>query len=489
MEVSWLLGVGPKRVAEILSTIDSLTPDLLGMDNLPSIAKANLIAARLSRLPDSKLNDIAAWILDLALAFDEINPEQLRTVINDERIVSGFPELTDLSVIETEIKGRRDYYRQVVKSTLDRLPSKVLVATVTTVVDAATDNGEQHGPILIGDLVDTYEVEAQEFLEKGTRNIEILIEELQVALEAKKTDSTLASMVKKIIQVVKNWDMVAQPIQVSAKSRGLDHDASHKVAGIVREMAIDLFNEHGKLDLSQQLTNMLQEVFAEVVGVAERTAKDAVALENIAEESKQSEDAWKDVISIDMDLGSIFTKRFRISPDGIEWKKKLTPLKDITRVRWGGTKTTQYGKVTDTDYSISYGAGNCLYTVNVKNESLYIKISGCLWKAVGVRLMTEFIQGLCEGRVYKFSSALVSDLGIELERKNLFKSNERVFCTWGEVVIWNGPGVFCIQKKEDKKLVAAFSYEVEDNIHVLEGAIQMFWKRGGDRLSILLEGK
>jgi hypothetical protein len=45
-----------------------------------------------------------------------------------------------------------------------------------------------------------------------------------------------------------------------------------------------MFNEHGKLDFSQQLTIMLQEVFAEVDEVAERTAEDADALDEIAEQ-------------------------------------------------------------------------------------------------------------------------------------------------------------------------------------------------------------
>ena len=95
-------------------------------------------------------------------------------------------------------------------------------------------------------------------------------------------------MVNQLIQVVKNWDTVAQPIQVSTKSRGLDHDASLHVAGLVRRLAIHLFNEHGKLDLSQQLTNMLQELFAEVVEVAERTAEDASALDGIAKQQEKN---------------------------------------------------------------------------------------------------------------------------------------------------------------------------------------------------------
>ncbi len=91
-------------------------------------------------------------------------------------------------------------------------------------------------------------------------------------------------MVVQLIQIVRNWDTVAQPIQVSTKSRGLDHDASHHIAGIVQGLAIYLFNEHDKLDFSQRLTSMLQEVFAEVTEVAERIAEDANTLDDIAEQ-------------------------------------------------------------------------------------------------------------------------------------------------------------------------------------------------------------
>lgn len=95
-------------------------------------------------------------------------------------------------------------------------------------------------------------------------------------------------MINQLIQVVKNWDIVAQPIQVSKKSRGLDHDASNRVAGLVRDLAVHLFNDHDKLDFSQKLTNMLQEVFAEVGKVAERIADDVNALDEIAERRKLS---------------------------------------------------------------------------------------------------------------------------------------------------------------------------------------------------------
>ncbi|EOC7138535.1 hypothetical protein ACI7M6_000908 [Escherichia coli] len=287
-EVAWLPGIGPKRVGEVLSLIESSPTDLLAVDNLSSIARANLLASGLARLPNHNADDVAEWILEISWAFEDLDPEELSVIINEERVVSGFPEVSDLSAVEAEIQERRRHYRQVIKAALDNLSPKELVEAVTVAVESATDDGEEHGPILIADLIDSYEVEAQGFLDKEEGNIRALVEKLRAAVDAERPDSALAPMVNQLIQVVKNWDTVAQPIQVSTKSRGLDHDASHRVAGLVRGLAIHMFNEHGKLDFSQQLTNMLQEVFAEVGEVAERTAEDADALGEIAERRKLS---------------------------------------------------------------------------------------------------------------------------------------------------------------------------------------------------------
>jgi hypothetical protein len=492
-EVAWLPGIGPKRVGEVLSLLESSPADLLAVDNLSSIARANLLAAGLARLPDHNADDVAEWILEISWAFEDLDADELIVIINEERVVSGFPEVSDLSAVEAEIQERRRHYRQVIKSALDNLSPKELVEAVTVAVESATDDGEEHGPIMIADLVDSYEVEAQGFLDKEEGNIRALVEKLRAAVDAERPDSTLAPMVNQLIQVVKNWDTVAQPIQVSTKSRGLDHDASHRVAGLVRGLAIHMFNEHGKLDFSQQLTNMLQEVFAEVGEVAERTAEDADALGEIAEQrvrliedAKNRAEEWRREITYEADVGAIFKDKLRISPEGIEWKGRRWDLDSITRVRWGGTRHSVNGIPTGTTYSIIFGNGSNYASIELKKEATYSNFIDRLWRAVGVRLLTEYLEGLRDGKKYRFGSAVMSDHGMELERKKLFGSNERVFCRWGELVIWNGAGVFCIGKKEDKKLAAAFSYQEEDNIHVLEAAIRMFWKRGGDRMSCLL---
>lgn len=493
-EVAWLPGIGPKRAGEILSLLDSSPVDLLAVGKLSSIARANLLAAGLARLSDPNFDEVAAWILEIAWAFEDIDYEELSMIINEERVVSGFPEVSDLSAVEAEIQERRRYYRKVIKSTLDNLDPKELVEAVTIVVESATGYGEEHGPILIADLVDSYEVEAQEFLDKEEKNIKTLAERLRTAVDAERPDSTLAPMVNHLIQVVRNWDTVAQPIQVGKKSQGMTHDASRRVAGYVRGLAIHMFNEHGKLDFSQQLTKMQQEVFAEVGEVAERTAEDANALDEIAEQRarliedvKNLAEEWRKEITYEVNIGAIFRNKLRISPEGIEWQGLHWDLDSITRVRWGGTRHSVNGIPTGTTYSIVFGTSSKYAHIELKKEAIYSNFVDRLWKAVGVRIFTEYLEGLRDGKKYQFGSAVLSDHGMDLKRKKLFSSNERVFCRWSELDIWNGAGVFCIGKKGDKKVTTTFSYQDEDNIHILESAIRMLWKRGGDRLSSLLE--
>ena len=106
-EVAWLPGIGPKRAGELLSIIESSPTDLLGVGNLSSIARANLLAAGIARLPDHNADDVAEWILEIAWAFEDLDPDELSVIINEERIVSGFPEVSDLLAVEAEIQERR----------------------------------------------------------------------------------------------------------------------------------------------------------------------------------------------------------------------------------------------------------------------------------------------------------------------------------------------------------------------------------------------
>ena len=263
----------------------------LGIDKLTPIARANLLAARMSRLPDYTPDGIAKWILAIAQAFEAINPIEVHATLNEERKVSGFPEITDLSTIELEIRNRRLYYQQVIKSTLKNiLTAKARVRSVTTVlsiVKTATDSGKNSWPILIEATVDSYEIEAQTSLGTVEKNIETQDKKIRIAAEMEEPDTIFASMVDEFIETVRDWGIIAAPIQLNKNRQGLRHNASHDIADRVRQLAIHLFNEYDKLDFSQKILNVLQEVFTGIPAIAGHITADLETLNKIAKRREQ----------------------------------------------------------------------------------------------------------------------------------------------------------------------------------------------------------
>ena len=513
-EVGWLPGLGPKRIAEALSILAQDPVRIRAQDNLPALARANLLADGLVRAVERlPLNDVVQWVVQLAEAHDDLEVEPTVTVLNEERSVAGFPAISDLGNVDAELQDRRQYFRRAVKSALDQLPAASLVEVVTQTVDQATENGSSQAPILIDDLVDSFEVEAQDFLGKETKNVAQLVQGIRGAAEAEEGEEHVGRLVSQLERVVKNWDTVAQPIQVSARSRGLSHDLSHEVAGEIRSLAVDLFNKHDLLGLSKRLTALQQEVFAEVDRVVEQSEKDASALGKIAKQRAQllaEKDAsaldkiakqraqllaemetrakpWKSKITYEADVWVMFKDKLRISPDGVQWKGTKIPLEDISRVRWGGTPHSVNGIPSGTTYSIFVGGKVGETTIELRKKHIYSEFVDRLWKTVGVRLLTRMLEGLREGKRYRFGRAVITDNGVELERCLLFSANELVFCGWTDLVTDHGAGTFCIAKKDEKKVAVELPYQDMDNVRILEAAMRASRKNASLMLSDLLD--
>ena len=156
-----------------------------------------------------------------------------------------------------------------------------------TIIDSATDSGTNHWPILVEDTVDAYGESAAAFLETEVKNIETQDKAIRIAADEGTPDADFTRMIDKLLQTVRDWDVLAHPIQLSKSRQGLRHDASHDVADRVRLLAIFLFNEYDKLYFSQKILNALQDVFAEIPAIAERITADLETLSRIAERREQ----------------------------------------------------------------------------------------------------------------------------------------------------------------------------------------------------------
>lgn len=488
-EIAWLPGISPRKATQL---VESLLDDAMSVreeSGLPKLAHLNLLAAAFEAVDGEEAgNDLAGFIIETAYLAEELNPEDVLRDINEDRAVSGFPEIRALEQIEAELAERKRYYRNAIKDALDRLPPMTLVYVMTVTVDDVTSGGENHAPALIDDLVDSYEVEAQVFLQKESDNARKLINAARDA--ARSGEVAVNTYVDKLEAVARNWDKVAQPIQLSAKARGISHEPSRDLAYEIRSLAIDLFNQHNMLTQAQRLTDLLQELFAELPEVSERVEQDADALADIYRERKEAgtrRDEWAKEITYRAEIGVMFKDILSISPDGISWKGRNFTLDSITRVRWGSIRHSVNGVPTGTTYTIAFGDKHSEAVVELKKDAIYSTFVEKLWRAVCVRLLGEMLEALKTGRDLYFGDAVLHDDGITLVRHKFLGADEKVRCSWSQVQIWNANGSLCIGSKDDKKTNAALSYIHVANTHILEQAIRMAFKKPGlNRLSDLL---
>jgi hypothetical protein len=483
-EMAWMPGVAPRVAEKLVRTLSDNPISVRSEDGLPELARANLMAAAFELVDENEPADsVAEFIRDFAWVVESIDASDVLRDVNEDRAVSGFPEVKEVETIEEELAARRKVYKSVLKNLLDTMDPHKLVETMTDAVSVATDDGEDQGPALIDELADAYEVETQGFLQKESENISKLVESARVA--APQGERAVAPILDKLEKVARNWDRVAQPIQLSAKSRGIQHRQSREVAFDLRSLGIDLNNEYDMLDQAHRMTRLLQELFAELPEVAERLGEDAEAIDGLrrqAQEKEKKNAEWAREVTFGAEVGLVFKDELSISPKGITWKGATYPLESITGVRWGAVRNSVNGVPTGTDYTIAFANNRGAQVIQLRKESTYSGFLEALWRGVCVRLIFDMIAALEEERVLEFGDIKVTDDSVTLTRHK-FLSKERIRLGWHDVHVWSANGSFVIGKKGDEKTYGSAAYIDDWNTHILEHVVRGGFKKGVRKLS------
>lgn len=485
-EMAWLPGFPPDKAPKLLAGLVDGSVDTSGIWGAPVLADLNVAAATLEFMDEHYMQYMPGTIVILGSRESELTPEGLRRLINEDRALSGFPPISALDQIEFEIDERKRYYRSAVKDALNRLPPAILVDMMTEVADAATA-GSFGQTQLVDDIVDSYEMHAQEVLGKEADNVAQLIAATRDSVGA--GEAAIAFYLDQIESVARNWNLIARPVRLNRHGRGLHYPPANDLAWALRSLSLDLFNQHGMLESAQRLTALVRGLFSDIPEVAERVDEDSTALADIAVERKQAADrqsAWEREISYSAKIG-LFRDELHISPEGLSWKGRSFPLDAVTRVRWGGVRRSLNGVPTGTSFTIAFGDNRHEAVVQLTNEDTYTAFIGKLWPAVCVRLLGEMLQALKAGDTVLFGDAALHDDGMTLTKRRLF-GREKVRLTWQELHVWNASGMFFIGAQEDKKTFAGISYIGWVNTHILEHAIRAAFKKTGmNRLSDLLQ--
>lgn len=488
-EASWLPGVSPRKATDLLATLSSDPLSVRKASGLPTLARANLLSAAFETVDGSMSPDtVAEFIGELAACVEEFDAHEVLRDVNEDRAVSGFPEVRTVDLVEEEFSERKRAYRGVIKGAIDRMPTGAMIDAVTRAVRTATLDGETHAPELIDELVDNYAVATQGFLDQQAVNVQTLIN----AIRDNDSDGEvgLRSRTDKLEAAVRIWDKVAQPIQLSAKARGIKQEQSLALGYAIRGLAIDLWNEQDQLDTSRRLTDLLGELFAEVPEFLEQVQTDAKVLGDIAnrmvsdtEQSEREREQREREITFSAEVGRIFKDKLRISSDGISWKSTRVSLDSVTGVRWGSVRNSVNGIPTGTDFTIGIATRQDSFEIDPGREAVFTGFVEALWRAVCVRLMIEMLQALKSGATLNFGEITIDDSGPTLTRRRLLSANERIPLDWDSVTVSSINGSFLITSKTDSKIFASASFKDDWNTHLLDHIVRGGFKKGIKRLS------
>ena len=486
-EIAWFPGLSPSRIKRTLEQIDlGKRPELEGMNPL---CQANFATEALRLCESSDPDALQNAVMELSTYVEEIDPELVFQSINEDRQAAGIPQLTDGALVEAEIAERVRHIERCVTVQLEDLPSTAMVRCYERLASWSTNDGEDESQRLIDALIDSYELKAGGFLDAEAERIQQLIASVQASADRHAPEKLVRAGVTEIINALRSWDLVAQPIQLAYMSRGLDHADSSALAFSARSLAVHLFNEHDYLQDATLLSEALQEIFAEVASVSDKIQEDIEALEDIAvnraEKARaEAEDEAKFAreITYETTFGSIFKDKFRISPSGFDYKGTLIPLEKISAVRWGAVNKSVNGIPSGTDYFFGYSTASNTIALQ-PNERAYREIIQRTWRAVCVRILLGWIKEWAAGRVVNIGGVEVSDEGLILSRSRFFSEPERQFFAWSDMTKSAHNGWLGFKGISDKRFSVQFSYKDTWNIHIFDFAIDKIWEGKASKLS------
>lgn len=483
-EASWLIGVSPKRATELCRLLENSPISIFDESGLPTLAHANLQASAfqlLGELTDSEA--ISNLIQRFALTIESLDLDEIARDINEERLVAGFPEVSSSDALAACIQEQKKVYKLAVKEFFNQLDTKILIDSMTKLVEGSTHDGYVHAEEFIDELVDSYEVETRGFLEREMEAIRNYITDIRNSKTL--SERALAPLISRLDTMVTTWDGVAQPIQLSFKARGVTHDLSKELGYDIRSLAIDLHNEHGLTESAQKVSQLIQQYFSEVPELEERIEEDISTLDELIEGKKKQEEedaTFAKEITFSAEIGLVFKELLSISPQGISYGATKYGLDEITRVRWGAIKQSINGIPSGTTYEIAFGNSATETVVRPKMEHVYTKFTDALWRACGIRVMLQIFSLLKNGGSYKCGSFLVFDDGVQLIKKGFFGGGEQRKFGWSDITVWSSNGSFCIAAKSDQKFSGAASYMSDANAHIFETAIRTFFKNTSARV-------
>lgn len=263
-ELSWLTGLAPARAKELLHQKSLALEDIA---KLPPLPASNLIAARLSQSAAEALPDL---LLALIAAHRELSPARLAEIVNAERQSSGFPQ-APLDLVASAYEALRE---QQIAAALAALkdhesPGLLLERTIQPFLDR-----RDHALDFLEQLIEAFDRSHEASYARIDAEIASQEEKLRLVHDSE-------GALDDIDRLLVEWDDLSQPRQLLFQAKGLDEPRSLAIYRRLRDLAIDLANEHEALTSAKRISQALHRTFPELPGALPQLNADLETLEGL----------------------------------------------------------------------------------------------------------------------------------------------------------------------------------------------------------------
>lgn len=298
-ELDWFIDLSNTAISAIRNSIES--EKAISTDGLSSLSKLNATLFNFSISEDEDIYDVGYAILDIDDMYSAIDIDEVTTILNQNRAAAKMPEVQQ-NVVLQELNKKREGIRQIIMEKLSRFAREEYIELITLLAEKCVDSDDDTG-VVISDVIDQYEVTIQSDLEKSTDEVEQHISRIK----ALSNNSAVHDNIQSLIRRVQAWDKLAQPLQLKSQASGMPHEISEHLGRELRELALYLHNEKGLSEESLVLVDAMQDVFAELDGLADLFESDSDALNDLIKGNAEAEAVLAEMQSLQTAASDIKT--------------------------------------------------------------------------------------------------------------------------------------------------------------------------------------
>lgn len=477
-ELAWFPGVSIRQTKNIIKELEDKELSSETLEHLSSLAGVNVILSYLDSMDKLTAKDLENSIFALARSYESIKPETVMNVINEDRSISGFPEVTDLSVIQEELSELKNNAIHVLQHAMSSLSLETSNKIMLHLMERAQKEKATYS--LLDDVIDqVYVMIVQKDRDSIENNVVEVIKKLENAMDKKTTSkTTLNKLADELLEELEVFDNIMQPIQLSTQRRGLEHDVTREVAHKVEDLTVAIIKKTRNFELAEKIMKRTKELFVEVGSVNESLAMGLDAINKIQQGDKEFEESIKYKYTKNSFWGGSTT--LSVDSKHIVYGDTKYNTNDITHIRYGTTRRYQNGIYVGTDTFVAFGTDETDTRITMLSESEFPKFIDSLWKAVGPRLLLAMVDQLARGKpLYGF----IYDDKVKLAKDNAFAPTEYKTFKWSDVVSAVESGFVVIMSKSDTNYRVTLSLQDVENAPVIGILLGEFLRRGEKKIS------